>query len=141
MRFVRPGEMELGYAEITSSQTFTSPTYAKVTGLLVAGMSIPVDRAVMIEFYSPQIFHSVANGYVLVAFDDDPATTSYGAAKFVSATAGAAAPGALRRRLPPGVCPPNLQVYAAASAATGTLAAGTGASNTLPPAFLRVFAI
>jgi hypothetical protein len=133
---------ELGYAEITANQTFTASTFsAKVVGLLLSNLVIPADRTVMVEIYCPVVSHSVATGYVAVELVDDPATTSYGFAKFTSATAAAAGALLVSKRFAPGTCPTALQAYGAASAATGTIFAGTGLTTTVGPAYIRAWSL
>lgn len=62
-----PYSTELGYAERTTNDTTTNTAYASSPSNKISGMSVTVvgtGQPVEIEFYCPQVYHSVANTVV-----------------------------------------------------------------------------
>jgi hypothetical protein len=138
----RQQSRELGYAEITANQTFTTSAFSsKVVGLLLSNLVVPADRPVFVEIYCPVVSHSAVGGFTAVELVDDPATTTYGFGKFTSATANAAGPLLVQKRFAAGTCPTSLQAYGAASAATGTMFANVGTNTNVGAAYIRAVAL
>lgn len=77
--FAETGSTELGYAERTSNDTTTNTAYASSTSNKISGLSVTVvgqGLPVLVEFFCPGVFHSVAATGVSVTLITNGALTS-----------------------------------------------------------------
>jgi hypothetical protein len=78
-QFDSDSSTELGYEERTTNDTTTNTAYASTTSNKISGLSVTVvgqGLPVLIEFFCPGVFHSVAATGVSVALITNGALTS-----------------------------------------------------------------
>lgn len=136
-----PGNQVL-YDEFATNKTTTATTAATSTIIVASNGDVGFNfdgTAVIIEFFCPKVYHSVANTAVFFELIDSASGLGLIAAgRSASTTDGDSVYGV--RKLTPSAGSHNFKIGAwVAAAGTGTAAAaGGGAFGTLVPGFLRI---
>lgn len=134
-----PPASRIAHDEVASNQTSTTTTAATATQI-IAGSAIAYDGSViLIEFFCPEVYHSVASTAVFFELYD--AASGLGliaAARSISTANGDMVYGF--RRLTPSVATHtyNIRMWVAAAGTATAVAGGGGAAGTAVPMFLRI---
>lgn len=134
-----PPGAQIAHDEVATNQTATATTAATATSI-IAGSAVAYDGSpIILEFFCPRVFHTVASTAVLFElYDSATGLGQISAGRSVSTADGDFVYGF--RKLTPSVATHtyNIRMWVGA-AGTGTAAAGGGgAAGTLVPMFLRI---